>query len=69
MSKEKDYDYFLDNLEKLRKQHAGWYVLIKNEKICAVYKDELAVEANARKYGEPLIMFIGADSVSEYKLK
>ena len=68
MTTEKDINFFLDNIEKFREQHTGHYVLIKDGKLCAVYIDVKAVEANARKHGKPLIFYIGEDGYEEYTL-
>jgi hypothetical protein len=69
MATEKDYNFFLDQMERWRKSYWGFFIVIKNEKLCGAYQDEPAVEANARKYGDDLlIMYIG-DEVKEYTLK
>jgi hypothetical protein len=70
MIDELSYDYFLDNKEKFLREHAGKYIVIKNGKLCAMYVDELSLEANARKYGNDLlILYLDTKEIKEYKLK
>jgi hypothetical protein len=68
MSSEKDLLYFLENLERFREQHIGRYVVISEEKLCAVYMDTRSVEGNARKYVKPRIFHIGENDYEEYTL-
>jgi hypothetical protein len=69
MATERDYNYFLDNMERWKQNHFGFYVVIKNEKLCGAYRSEGDVEANARKYGDDvLVMYVG-DEVKEYFLR
>lgn len=70
MPTDKDWDYFLDNKDKLMKNYPGCYVVIGNGKFCGAYADECNAVANAPKYGSDLlIMHLDPAGVKEYKLK
>ncbi len=69
MPAESSWNYFFDNKEKWLKEHPGGFVIIKDGKFCALYTDERAVEGNARKYGDDLlIMHLDPAGVKEYHL-
>ena len=70
MSKEKSFDYFFDNKERLMRGNEGRYLVFRNGKFCGVYPDQLAVELNAYKYGgDLLVLYLGKDGVKEYQLQ
>jgi len=69
MPTEASYNYFLDNKEKWLAANPGFYVIIKDGKLCAMYNGELSVEANAPKYGDDLlIIHLDSAGIKEYKL-
>jgi hypothetical protein len=70
MVKESSWDYFFDNQEKWIKQHPGWFIVIKDGKLCGIYMDESHVEANAPKYGDDLLIIqLNPEGIKEYELK
>jgi len=69
MPTESSWNLFFDKKEKWMKQSPGFFVVIKNGKLCGMYNDEMSTEANAPKYGNDLlIMHLDPAGVKEYKL-
>ncbi len=56
MPSDKDWDYFVSVKKKLMAEHPGFYLVIKNGKMCGLYCDARATEANAPKYGSDLLI-------------
>lgn len=51
-------------------ENPGWYVVIKNGKLCGMYHSALDTEANAPKYGDDLlIIHLDPQGAKEYRLK
>lgn len=49
---DKNYQYFVDNLENLIKEYKGKFLVIHNQKIVGVYDNELeAYNDSSKKYG------------------
>ena len=69
MPSEASYNYFLDNKEKWLAANPGFYVVIKDGKLCGIYDSEINVEGNAPKYGSDLlIIHLDPEGIKEYKL-
>ena len=67
---EASWDYFFDRQENLIEKNPGWFVVIKDGKLCGIYMTESSTEANAPKYGDNLlIIHLLSTGIKEYKLK
>ena len=70
MPTEASYNLFLDKKNKWMAENPGWYVVIKNGKLCGMYHSALDTEANAPKYGDDLlIIHLDPQGAKEYRLK
>jgi hypothetical protein len=69
MPTETSYNYLLDNKERWLAENPGFFVVIKDGKLCGMYDSEINTEANAPKYGNDLlIIHLDPKGIKEYKL-
>lgn len=50
---ESEYQYFLDNQQKLIEQYKGQYIVIKNKSVIEAYDDEVTAFTETTKEHEP----------------